>query len=68
MNWFYRHVMAKELEIMWNKLKGFKTYILGWMSVVYFFSAAATNHMSWIEATNGILASFTAMALRNGMK
>lgn len=67
-DWLIKRFLTKEAESMWNYLKGKKTYLLAFMGAVYFVSAAATGHLSWKEAIDGLWASGLASALRNGMK
>lgn len=52
---------------MWNKLKGKKTYLLAWVGVIYFLSAAMTGHITWKEAIDGIWNAGLAMTIRHGI-
>lgn len=66
--WLIKRYLAKEAESMWNNLKGKKTYLTGLIAVIYFLSAAASNHISWQAAIDGIFISIQSMNIRHAIQ
>lgn len=66
--WFVKNYLAKECKSMWEKIKGYKTYAIALANVIYHLAAAATGHITWPEAINGVFNSGLAAAIRNGIR
>ena len=65
--YFIKTEAAKMLKKLWDNLSGSKTYILAIAGVVYFLSAAATGHITWKDAVEGIWTSGLASTIRHGI-
>ncbi len=52
---------------IWNRLKGYKTYITGFAGIIVAIAGAIHGSISWIEAATTIWAALMAMFIRHGI-